>query len=373
MALAISINLLPIFLTTLAIDLGGLNTEQLGRIGAVTFAGLCVGILLSGPLADRLGPRPFAVGGNLLIALGLAVLATAHSYLLILIACGLMGLGAGMLDMVLSPIVSMLQPDRRTVAMNLLHSFYAIGAVLTILLGAVALRWQIGWRTVSAGLAPMPIVIGLAFLRVALPQLVEKDTVRTPLRSLLRSRYFMVACIAIFLGGSAEMGFSYWMPAYVERTLGYSRWTAGMAFVAFSVAMAVGRIGIMLLPEKVGPLELMLACCIGSSTLFPLASFSPIGSIAIAAAVLAGLTGSCLWPSTLAVAADKFPAGGATMFAVLGMLGNLGGMMMPWLVGFVATQSNLRWGLATATLCPLGMIGALLWMKRSGCIPDGEA
>ena len=71
MVLAIGVNLLPIFLTTLAVDLGKgtpLTAEQLGRIGAVTFCGVVGGILVTGPLADRWGARVFAVGGNALIS-----------------------------------------------------------------------------------------------------------------------------------------------------------------------------------------------------------------------------------------------------------------------------------------------------------------
>ena len=52
MCLAIAINLVPVFLTALRVDLGGaagLTNEQLGRLGAIMFAGLVGGILLSGP------------------------------------------------------------------------------------------------------------------------------------------------------------------------------------------------------------------------------------------------------------------------------------------------------------------------------------
>jgi hypothetical protein len=50
--LAIAVNLMPIFLTTLRVNLGGragLTGEQLGRISAITFAGLVGGILFTGP------------------------------------------------------------------------------------------------------------------------------------------------------------------------------------------------------------------------------------------------------------------------------------------------------------------------------------
>ena len=144
MVLAIAINLLPVFLTTIAIDLGKgtpLSAEQLGRIGAVTFTGLVGGILVTGPLADR--SRIFAVGGNVLIAVDLLALRWTTDYSMLLGAAFIGGVGAGILDMVLSPIVSSLtRGQSQTAALNVLHSFYCIGAIMTILAGSLALRFN---------------------------------------------------------------------------------------------------------------------------------------------------------------------------------------------------------------------------------------
>ncbi len=367
MCLAIAINLLPVFLTTISTDLGGsdgLSAERLGRIGAVTFGGLVVGILITGPLADRIGGKPFAAGGNLLIAIGLAVLGIAPNYGVVLIGSFVMGFGAGALDMILSPIVSAVQPKRRTMAMNLLHSFYASGAVLTILLATLAVKLQIGWQSVALGLMPMPLVLGAAFLWMRLPEIVDQTQgPRTPTRQLLVQPIFIVLMITIALGGATEAGIAYWLPAYAEGTLGFSRFHAGLGLVAFSIAMTVGRVGILFLPKSVSTITLMIVCCALTALLFPIATFAPSGSVALAACVLSGLTGSCLWPSTLAVAADRYPSGGATMFGILASLGNLGGMVMPWVVGSVADASDMRWGLLTAIVCPISMVLLLLWLR----------
>jgi hypothetical protein len=66
----------------------------------------------------------------------------------------------------------------------------------------------------------------------------------------------------------------------------------------------------------------------------------------------------------LAVAADWYPRGGATMFGVLAALGNAGGIFMPWGVGLIADHSDMRLGLFSAAFCPLLMIVCLLWMQR---------
>jgi fucose permease len=108
----------------------------------------------------------------------------------------------------------------------------------------------------------------------------------------------------------------------------------------------------------------MLGCCWTSVVLFLLACFAPWSAVALAASVAVGLAGSCLWPTTLGVAADRFPQGGATMFGLLAAFGNLGGILMPWLVGVTSDRSSLRLGLATSTACPLLMAFVLLWLQR---------
>src|SRR6218665_1915039 len=83
MSLAIGLNLLPVFLTTLSELFGGvdgLSKEQLGRLGAFAFSGLAIGIVATGPLADRWGAKPFVLLGNTTIALSLAALAFAPTY-----------------------------------------------------------------------------------------------------------------------------------------------------------------------------------------------------------------------------------------------------------------------------------------------------
>lgn len=367
MCLAIAVNLLPVFLTTLSTDMGSLSSEQLGRIGAVTFAGLVAAIVVTGPIVDRLprrGPKSFAIMGNVLIACGLLLLALASSYGVVLLAVFVMGFGAGVLDMVLSPIVAAMQPKHRTMAMNLLHSFYCTGAVLTILAGALALRYGIGWRHCALCLIPMPLVVGLGFLFLTIPPLVAEGADRTSIGHLAGEPYFLLACVVIFLGGATELAMAYWLPTYAERDLGSTKFTAGIAFLGFSLAMAVGRIAIGMLGHRVSGITLMLYCSSGSVVLFLVASFGQPSTLALAGCIAAGLTGSALWPSTVAIAADRYPNGGATMFGILSALGNLGGIFMPWMAGLIADASTLHLGLATSALCPLLMIPALLYMRR---------
>jgi len=173
--------------------------------------------------------------------------------------------------------------------------------------------------------------------------------------------------VAIFLGGALELGLAQWLPAYAEMSLGFSKSTGSVSLLAFSAAMALGRIFAGLIGRRVDPIRLMLGCCWASVVLFLLACFAPWPTVALAASVAVGLAGSCLWPTTLGVAADRFPRGGATMFGLLAAFGNLGGILMPWLVGVTSDWSSLRLGLATSTACPLLMAFAFVEAEPSCC------
>lgn len=381
-SLAIAVNLLPVFFTSLSDSLGSLSHEQLGRIPAVTFAGLVAAILISGPLADRYGLKPFAIAGNGLVAGGLLLLGTAPAYPQVLLACFIMGFGAGTLDMVLSPIVCVFQPANKSSAMNWLHSFYCVGAVLTILIASLALQHRVSWRSAAMGLVAMPLLVGMTFFRLRMPAAgtapASAGDDKNTLSILLRQRPFLWTLAAIFLGGATELGMAQWLPAYAEHSLGFVKWAADLAFLGFSLAMAVGRWGAGLIGHRVAPVTLLMYCCGASMVCFLTASFCPVPAVALAACILAGLAGSCLWPTTLAIAADRYPHGGATMFGLLAALGNFGGVLMPWLVGAVADAltvpgggeraaipTPLSWGLATAAFCPLLMMAVLRPLRSS--------
>ncbi len=374
MSLSIGINLLPPFFTSIKSRLD-LSNAQLGGISSFAFIGLVIAILVTGPLADRFGARLFALLGNALIIVGLALLALVNVYALVLAASFTLGIGAGMLDMVLSPIVGALKPENRSSAMNMLHSFYCTGAMVTVLVAAGAIKLGIGYKTVALVLMALPAMVFAGMWVMHVPSLVGEHHAegRHRLRDLMSIPYFWLAIVAIALGGATEMGMANWLPAYAEKSLGYTQAAGAVAFVGFLGCMTIGRIGLGMIGNPRNVMRAMMVCCGLSVVLFLVASFGRPSALALTGCITAGLAGSALWPSMLAVTADRFPRGGATMFGALAAAGNIGCVVMPWLVGVISDHLKapygegyaMRIGLATGALCPLLMLSVLIWMRRS--------
>jgi fucose permease len=364
---AIALNFLPVCLPVLRLGIGPgivLSKEQLGRIAAMAFVGMVAGLLVSGPLANRLAARWFTTAGNFVLCAGLVVMGLSHSYAAVLMAAAMMGLGGGILDLVLSPIVCAFEPHRRAQAMNWLHSCFCLGTVLVVLGATVAFARSWSWHRVTFAMAVLPAVVAVAFLFVGHPDLRRAKAERLPVGRLLGDRYFLIALGAIFLAGGAEMGVAQWLPAYAELELGFSRWVGGTALLGFSLAMALGRMGAGIISARVPVQRLMAWSCGAAALSILLAGTSPRPGLSLGASIFAGFATSCLWPSTLGLAADRFPLAGASLFGVLAAIGNLGGVLVPWTIGIIGDSRSLGLGLAASALCPILILVFLSGMAR---------
>lgn len=356
--------IIPVYLTTFAETFGGLDESQLGRISATLFAGAFAGIVLTGPLADRLGAKPFAVGGSVLCCVGLVVLAFARDYSGLLAAAGAMGFAAGVLDMILSPIVSALRVSNRSKALNRLHAFYCFGYIGVVLIASGALRMQIGWQPVAIALMLLPAALAVGFLITPVPPLIHPDSERQRLRQLIRMPRFYAGLLAIMLVGATEEGMAQWLPAYAERELGFAKAASAVALGCYAVGMGAGRLSGERIVERLGSHRLVIFAALFCGTMFILGATSPVAIVALSACVLVGFGVSVLWPTNLGIAADRMPHGGATLFAAMAAVGNAGCVVAPWAEGFIAEYSNLRWALLAGAVFPLLLAAVMFAIKR---------
>jgi fucose permease len=364
--LAIGINLLPVFLTSVGVLFGGasgLTQEQLGRLASASFAGGFLGIVAAGPLADHWGAKPLVLAGLAVLALMLLALAWAPNYAALAFGLAGLGFGAGVLDVVLSPVMAALQPQRRTSAMNWLHAFYCVGAALTILAGTLVLRAGLGWRVACLSLVPAPAVLFVAFIPSAFPSMVREGG-RQSVRQLGRDTWFWGVLIAIACAGATEAALVEWLPAYAEKSLGLSAQTGGLALLLFCVGMAIVRMLVGGSRRRFDSFQLLAAAGGSATVLFWGGAFFPTAWMALGSCVAAGLAVGCMWPTVLAVTGDRFPDGGGSMYGLLAAAGTSGAMVMPWIVGWTADRSSLRWGFAIASLAPLGLAMLVTALRR---------
>lgn len=367
--IAIGATLMPVLLTSLGQEFGGargLTHEQLGRIGATLFSGVVTALAVTGSIADRVGPRPFAVGGHLLVATGLVLLGTAPSYGRVLAAALTIGLGVGTLDMVLNSLVAASRPESRATALSRLHATFCLGVFANVLIATLAIRaGGPGWRTAALGLALVPAITAVAFARLHLPPLYDARRGRIRLRELLQQPVFRLALAIMVCIGAGGAGLGQWLPAFAEQGLHLPRSAGGPALMAQALAMAAGRILAAQWTRRNHPRPAMLAGAVASAVLVAAGATLPSPWAALPCLAAAGFTAGLLWPGMLALTANRFPHGGGTMFGWLAAAGNTGGTLMPWTVGMVSDAAGLHVAMASVA-APFALYALLLGLGPLG-------
>lgn len=359
---------------------------QLGALVLVNFTTQIATDLLFSRAADRYGFRPFVVLGQFLCAAGFLAFAMTpfllrgFEYAGFVISTAIFSVGAGLQELLLSPILDALPSDDPERDMSMMHSFYAWGSVLTIVLSTVLLRvlGMESWPWILCSWAVLPVICGCMFLKAPLRQKVAEDD-RMPTRKLLREPAFLLGFFAILCGGASELSMSQWTSSFVERALKLPKlWGDIIGMAGFSALMAVGRTLHGMLGKRLNLRAVLIFGSLGAFLCYLAASLSGSGTVGMLACCMTGLFVSLLWPATLSMTSAALPLAGATMFAFMAAGGDIGCSAAPWLTGVITDlvaanvtvagltpdELGLRAGLLIAAVFPLGSLVCQLLLRR---------
>lgn len=388
--MAIVINLTPILFIPLRNQFG-FSYSQLGFLVFVNFTTQVTCDLAFSKAVDRHGFRPFIVASQALTVIGLALFALTplvldKPYPGFVFATVIFSGACGLMELLLSPIVDSIPTDVKATAMSMLHSFYAWGqaGVVLITTGLLFVFGLQSWPVIVLFWLILPIVNFFLFLKVPLaPVRAEAELMRR--RDFLRQPVFLVALLAILLGGASELVISQWSSAYMEKAVGLPKIVgdaAGMAL--FAIMMGVGRMLHGIYGAKMRLNRILIMGSALAVVCYLVVALTPVPFVGLLGCALSGLAVSLLWPGTLVRAADHFPLAGASIFAILAAGGDMGASLGPWLAGLVAEngpswpafiqvkawadlgrdQLGLRMGMLFGVIFPLGAFFCHIWLSR---------
>ena len=165
---------------------------------------------------------------------------------------------------------------------------------------------------------------------------------------------------------------SQWSSSYLEYALNIPKvWGDILGVALFALMLGLGRS----LYAKAGKnvYRALLLSSIGATACYLTAAVVSQPVVGLAACAMTGLCTAILWPGSLIVAADQFPASGVAVFALMAAGGDMGAAVGTQFVGNIsdlvaqnqyltaladswnmtADRLGMRLGLLTATLFPL--------------------
>jgi len=224
------------------------------------------------------------------------------------------------------------------------------------------------------------------YLRVPLPDIASQP--KQHAREIAVGTDFWLCFFIMLFGAGAECTMLQWSSTFMEKAAGLPKLLGDYAGVLmFALLMGSSRLIYSLFSKKLDVAKFMLYGAVAAVVSFPLTALSNSGWLNLAGCALTGLAVGMFWPGTLVLGSQRYPKGGAWLFAIIALGGDVGAAFCPWLAGllvdnaskipFLATlgatltpeQLGLRSALAFSTIYPL-IAGILLmvFIKRRGQI-----
>ena len=350
---------------------------QLGVLVGVNFAVQLAADIVLTFLVDRIGFRPLVMAASGISTIGLLLYGSLPFWVSIddmfpamLLTAVIFAFSSGMCEALLSPIVDNIPETEKSKgsAMSLMHSFYAWGQVFCVVATALFLKiaGSEKWGFAVIFFAFIPAIALALFSKAPIEQkAILPDKSGT--RKILTSPFFIVALLAIFFGGAAEVVMNQWVSTFLVKGLRIDKTTAdllGMSF--FAAGIGLGRLIHGKFGDRWSLSRVMIAGSFFSFALYLVTGLSQNAAVSFVTSVALGFTASLLWPGTLSVASRKFPQAGAWLFTVLAIAGDTGAAILPAAAGFISENAGLNIMLICMSLAPLGALFCHLFLSREG-------
>ena len=343
-SMAVVANLPPILFLTFR-SLYGIGFAQLGLLVSLNFfTQLGVDLILSFfshrlDLKKTVKTMPYlTVLGFLLYAL-LPWLFPRYAFLGLVTGTVIFSASSGLGEVLLSPVIAAIpakDPDRE---MSRLHSFFAWGTIPVVILSTLYLLifGSSAWPLLMLFAALIPLTAMILFAGAEIPPMKTPGKATGVLKYLKNGGFWL--CVAvIFLGGGAELIMEQWASGYLESTLGIQKvWGDVLGVAFFGAMMGLGRSFYAQKGRSV--YNAVRFGFLGAALCYLLAAVTPYPWLGLLAAAATGLCVSMLWPGSLTIASDRFPAGGVFLYAMMAAGGDLGASLAPQAVGVITDLS----------------------------------
>lgn len=326
---------------------------------------------VSGPLADRFGPRKMLGVGAVLFVGGLLVTSRAHSLTVGYLSYSLgIGLGAGCWITPLLATVAAWFDRRRSIALGIAATGSGLG---TLVLSPTAARLidAYGWRQAYVILAIIAAIgLSLAMTVIRRPPVPPPARTADHLRAVARTRAFgLLFFSGMLMSAGLYVAFAFAVPFAKDDGVPAAR--AALLVGLIGASSIVGRLGLTTLAGRLGPIRLYQLCLAVQPVAYVVWLVAG-GSypLLMVFAMLLGITYGGFVALGPEVVAKLFGASG--LGSTLGMVylgAGLGGLIGPVAAGALADGTGTQWApILAAALVTVVAAGLtfLLPLARTG-------
>ena len=324
------------------------SAERIASVLGAPFLGMAITIAIGSPLLDVVGMSLLLPIAGILMPAGMLIMAFAGNLAagdaaanVLLAGAVIAGVGWGLAEGVMNPLIAALYPDRKTAKLNAAHAWWPGGLVIGGLLGVAMSKLGLGWQAKLSLVALPGVALVLLCLGVKFPPTERKAagvSAGGMFKELGNPLFLMLFC-SMFLTAASELAPGQWVDLALSRVV---HMPGILLLVYVSGLMFLMRHFAGPLVHKLSPIGVLWCSCLTAALgLFAL-SLAESPAAAVLAATVWG-TGVCyMWPTMLATASERFPRGGALLMGLMGTAGTLSIQFVLPLMGAIFDRKKVE-------------------------------
>jgi predicted MFS family arabinose efflux permease len=359
-AYAFSFQIIPPLIPSILSEFGISNTEAGLLMSIVLVPGLILSIFISLAIG-KLGVKKIILFSLLLVVLGTLVSASSSSYILLLFGRFILGLG-GAIILPATPAIIAQWFEKKELGKAM--GIFAINMPLATVfaLPTASVLAGMGWRNALYLSAALGVFATLTFAILFKERSVDLEE-EVNIRKALGSAEMWKVAILWLLFQATMLSFITWAPALLERFRGMTKIEAGfstslLSWIALIIVPTIGSLSDRFKRRKLfivfgfAFMSLVFAAISINSNLNIMISFVALGAVsAMIPPIIQTLPAEVLGPGMASVG-----------FGVLTILGNIGPILAPPLIGYVLDSTN-SYFISVALLAFLSVLGTFLGLS----------
>lgn len=307
-----------------------LSASQAGLISSMWFLGFPISMVIGGLIYHKVGGKAIMQFAFFAHAIGILMIIFSGSYIGLLVANLLVGLGNGCTEAACNPMIAdAYQGNKMSKMMNRFHMWFpggiAIGSLISGFMTDLDLAWQAQiWIILIPTIIYAYLFFGQSFPKAKIQ---EAATLSGNLKAMLSPLFIFIA-ICMSLTAISEFGPNQWVGLILSKSGAHP-----MLILALTAGlMAVARYFGGSLVAKFDQTGVLL----GSALLTTLGMYlfsTQTGAMAYVAAIIFALGIAYFWPNMIGFVASKITRSGALGMSIIGAIGMFSSSIFQPIIG----------------------------------------
>jgi len=249
------------------------NVEDtsMGLMLIISSLGYMIFTFLGGILCDKIGQGKVLKLGIFSALIALIILFFSPNFTILLVGMFVINMGISLIGIGINTLIPLLGVAFQAILINMIHSFYGVGATITQRTAGLLLYEGFSWRTIYLYLI---ILYALAFIISFFVKIPERekyeDDKRIQWGYILKNKLTYFYMIALGLYVAAEMSTGNWFINFMQNSYGFNENKSAFYSSLFLGIFTVGRLTGGFVVEKVGHFKSIMISLFFATSIYTL-------------------------------------------------------------------------------------------------------